>query len=126
MNAGAAIDKLRLALKHGDTSAVEAILAKDAVLYLPGRTGLSGPYRGRAAILGLMGKLATLTGGSFTFNTDRVMGDGDLAVLLGQAACERRDGSRSVPAVLAVTLAAGMVTEIRVFHHDQPSLDDLC
>lgn len=126
METAGPIDTLRLALEQGDSVAAEAVLATDATLYVPGRTGLSGPYRGRAAIMGFLGKLAAVTGGTFSFNTERVISDGCVTVVLGQAACRRLGRSSSTPAVLSVKILAGQVAEIRVFHHDGPGLDGLC
>lgn len=120
------IDTLRLALEQRDSVAAETVLATDATLYVPGRTGLSGPYRGRAVILGFMGKLAAVTGGTFSFSTERVKSDGGVTIVLGHAACRRLGRSRSTPTVLAIKLVAGQVAEIRVFHHDEPGLDGLC
>jgi ketosteroid isomerase-like protein len=120
------IEDLQRALERGGLADAEDGLAEHATLHVPGRTGLAGPYRGRAAILGFVDKLAAVSDGSFRFRAEHVLVDRDLVMVLGHASCRPRAGARHAPVVLALTVATGRVIDIRVFHHDQPSLDELC
>lgn len=54
------------------------------------------------------------------------MNDTDLVALVGHVTRQRPGHRRQTPAVLLVGLHAGHITQIRVFHHDRPDLDDLC
>jgi SnoaL-like domain len=56
-------ERLLEALERGDPGRIIETLAGDAILHVPGRTGLSGPYRGQEAILGFLRKLAQLSSG---------------------------------------------------------------
>jgi hypothetical protein len=93
---------------------------------VPGRTGLSGPYQGQEAILGFLRRLAQLSQGTFRFHGDRVLADGELAIVIGRVGWDRQAGHRTVPAILEVTIQRGEVVQLRVFHDDQPAVDQLC
>ncbi len=117
---------LEAALNAGDTAGVAELLADDAVLFVPGATGLSGPYHGRDAIVGLLEQLAAGAVEGFSFTVERVLADLDLAMILGRATCVRRHERHTAPTVLTVVVRRGRITEIRMFHHDPLGLDRLC
>ncbi len=106
---------LQATIDRGDWFAVEALLADQATLHVPGRSGLSGPYRGPDAIHALLEKLEGLGDGTFGFEPERVVSDRDLTMVLGRFVCGRRDAVRLTPAVLACAISNGRVIEIRVF-----------
>jgi uncharacterized protein len=119
-------ERLLAALERGDPGRVAEALAADAILHVPGRTGLSGPYQGQEAILGLLRRLAQLSQGTFRFHGDRVLTDGELAIVIGRVGWDRQAGHRMVPAILEVTIQREEVVQLRVFHDDQPAVDQLC
>lgn len=113
---------LQATIDRGDWFAVEALLADCATLHVPGRSGLSGPYRGRDAIHALLEKLEGLADGTFGFEPERVVADGDMAMVLGRFVCRHRGAVRLTPAVLACAIGNGRVIEIRVFPDGRPGL----
>jgi uncharacterized protein len=119
-------ERLLAALERGDPARVVETLAADAILHVPGRTGLSGPYQGQEAILGFLRRLAQLSQGTFRFHGDRVLTDGELAIVIGRVGWDRQAGHRAVPAILEVTIQREEVVQLRVFHDDQPAVDQLC
>lgn len=114
---------LQATIDRGDWFAVEALLADRATLHVPGRSGLSGPYRGPDAICALLDKLERLAEGTFGFEPQRVVADRDLAMVLGRFVCRHRGAVRLAPAVLACAVSNGRIIEIRVFPDDHPGLD---
>jgi uncharacterized protein len=119
-------ERLLAALERGDPGRVVETLAADAILHVPGRTGLSGPYQGREAILGFLRRLAQLSRGTFRFHGDRVLADGELAIVIGRVGWDRQARRQTVPAILEVTIQREEVVRLRVFHDDQPAVDQLC
>lgn len=113
---------LQATIDRGDWFAVEALLADRATLHVPGRSGLSGPYRGRDAIHALLEKLEALAGGTFGFEPERVVADRDLAMVLGRFVCRYGGAVRHTSAVLACAMSNGRVIEIRVFPDGHPGL----
>jgi len=119
-------ERLLAALEQGDPGRIAETLAADAILHVPGRTGLSGPYQGQEAILGFLRRLAWLSQGTFRFHGDRVLADGELAIVIGRVCWDRQAGHRTVPAILELTIQREEVVQLRVFHDDQPTVDQLC
>jgi ketosteroid isomerase-like protein len=119
-------EQLLAALERGDPGRIAETLATDAILHVPGRTGLSGPYQGQDAILGFLRRLAQLSRGTFRFHGDRVLADGELAIVIGRVGWDRQAGRQTVPAILEVTIQREEVVRLRVFHDEQPAVDQLC
>lgn len=119
-------EQLLEALERGDPCRIAETLATDAILHVPGRTGLSGPYQGQEAILGFLRRLAQLSQGTFRFHGDRVLADGELAIVVGRVGWDRQARRQTVPAILEVTIQREEVVQLRVFHDDQPVVDRLC
>lgn len=126
MGAHAVAVGLETALNAGDTAGIAGLLADDAALFVPGDTGLSGPYHGRDAIVGLLERLAAGGVEGFSFAAERVLADPDLAMILGRATCVRRHERHTAPTVLTVVVRHGRIIEIRMFHHHPLGLDRLC
>lgn len=120
------VEQLKGALKRGDLGRIPSFLARDATLVVSGGTGLSGPYRGREAIVGFLGKLAQLSRGTFRFRGERLLSDGEVTIVVGHIACDRRDRHRTAPAILEVTVRDEEVVQLRAFHDGQPGIDGLC
>ncbi|MFI6319066.1 nuclear transport factor 2 family protein [Nonomuraea sp. NPDC050556] len=78
--AGACYD----ALAKGDLDHLrDQVFADDVVFHVPGRGALAGEYRGKDAVLGYLGRLAGVTGGTLRYEPEAFMvGDGYVAALL--------------------------------------------
>lgn len=106
---------LRATVERDDWFAVEALLADAATLHVPGRSGLSGPYRGRDAIHALLDKLGALGEGMFGFEPERIAVDRNLTIVLGRFVCRSGTAVQHTPAVLACETSRGQVVDVRVF-----------
>ncbi len=56
------------ALDGRGTDPLAAQLDQRSVLHVPGLSGLSGDYQGREAIVGVLSRMATATGGTLSFD----------------------------------------------------------
>lgn len=112
------VARLQSALERGDLPTARPGSAEDATLHLPGRSGLTGLYHASGAIAAFLAKLTAITEDALRFHTERVLGDGDLVLMLGEFSQRARRGRRA-SAVLAITVRADGITDIRLFHDDQ-------
>ena len=70
------------ALARGDLPEAMSFYTDDAVFHYPGRNPLSGDYRGKDEVLGLLGRAFELTDGSFRPEVhDILVGDDHVAAL---------------------------------------------
>lgn len=78
---GARVREILAGMSRGDYSPFDAYLADDAVYHLTGSHRFSGQYRGREALLGLLGGVASSFDGSgIRYEVDRVLEFGDTVV----------------------------------------------
>lgn len=70
------------AFSKGDMETVAGLFSEDIVWHSPGTSVLSGEYRGKEAVLGLFGKLAEVTGGTFHQDIHTILADDDHVVVL--------------------------------------------
>ena len=90
-----------------------------------GRSGLAGEYHGEEAILGLLERMAQLTGATLQFKPSRVLTTDDQAIVLCGQSSGTRGGKRlDADAVHILSLRGGRVREIWVFHQNQDQVDD--
>lgn len=75
------------AFGRGDMETVRAMWTDDIEWEIPGRSQLSGTYRGPDAIMGFFAKLMDLSGGSFQLDVRDVLASDDhVAVLVSERA----------------------------------------
>ena len=113
------------ALLGKDAPAVEAVLDDASLLHIAGRSGLAGEYHGEEAILGLLKRMEQLTDSTLEFSSSRVLtADDRTIVLCGYSSGTRRGKCLDADAVHILSLRAGRVREIWVFHQNQDQVDD--
>ena len=87
-----------VAFGQGDIPAVLGLFDEDITWHVPGRSPLSGDYRGRDGVLGFFTKAVELSGGTLKVAADEVVADGDRVVVLStgnrRAARQGAVGSR--------------------------------
>ena len=116
--------RLYAALDGRDATAVAAVLDDASVLHLAGASGLAGDYQGGEAIIGLLRRMAELTGGSLRYGAARPVADArGRAVLMGRTSAIRRDRRLDTDVTIAVTVGGGVVREAWVFCLDQAACD---
>ena len=104
-----------------------ATLALDdaAVLHVPGRSGVSGVYQGREAILQFLERMADLTYGTLRFVPTRTFStDDEMLVVCGHASAQRQTRQLDTGTAYVVLLREGSVREMWLAHQDQASFDD--
>jgi len=111
------------ALAGGDIAAAMSFYSDEVLFHYPGRNPLSGEYRGKDQVLGLMGKVMALTKGSFHPEVhDILASDNHVAALVTVRAV--RDG-RAVEwtSVDLFHIRDGKLSEHWVHEVDQDTVD---
>ncbi len=107
-----------------EVPAAAVVLDDASLLHIPGNTGLAGDYQGREAILGLLRRMAELTGGTLQFSPSKVVIEDDQAiVLLGRVSAIRKAKRLDTDVVHVFSLRDGKVREIWIFHQNQDHVD---
>jgi ketosteroid isomerase-like protein len=92
---------------------------------MPGKSGLSGPYQGKEAILELFAYLAQLTNGTLRFTASRVLSErAPVMVVYGRKTATRDDRQLDTDAMHIFSLRDRVVREMWTFHEDQGSMDE--
>ena len=112
------------AFSAGDMATMNDLFADDAVWYVPGTNPMSGPKKGRAAILAFFGELMTGTDGTATVTLQDVIGGEDHTIGLHHNHAERNNKVNDHDAVLVFTIRNGRVAEVKEFHDDTARSDD--
>jgi len=109
--------------KH--VAAVAAYLDDASLLHVSGDSGLAGDYQGRDAILGLLGRMAELTGGTLRCGVSSSMvRSGGTVILQGPVLAAREGRTLETVVKVAVTVAGGHLREIWLNHLGQSAFDD--
>jgi ketosteroid isomerase-like protein len=107
-----------------DLEAIRSAIPEDAVWHFPGRSGaLAGAHVGREAILGLLGRVAALSGGSFRLELEDVLANDTTAVALFRGRAERDGRVLDNPTCLRMRLADGRIRELHEFVWDLFAVD---
>jgi ketosteroid isomerase-like protein len=112
------------ALADGDMDAMRRVLADDVAWHLPGRSLASGSHHGVDQVIGYLGRLMELSGGTFAVDLHDVVGN-DRHVFAAYGITARRDGKALNDRVLVVFhVRDGKVTEGWWAVGDQYLFDD--
>ena len=112
------------AFARGDIPAVLGLLADDVTWHVPGRSPLSGEYKGHNGVLEFFSRCQELSNGTLRVVADEVLADGERVVVLSTVSAERHGQYWSSPEVHAWRLTDGRATEFREFQGDQQSEDE--
>jgi ketosteroid isomerase-like protein len=83
------IQAFNAAFGRSDLGAMQQFFARDLVWHVTGTGPLAGDYQGVAQVMGLVGKLAELTGGSIQHELHDVLHNSDHTVVLATYRAER-------------------------------------
>jgi uncharacterized protein len=112
------------AFAHGDIPAVLDLFDEEITWHVPGRSPLSGDYRGPEGVAGFFTKAMELSGGTLNVAADEVVADGDRVIVLSTVSAQRNGRSLSAPEVHCWRLVDGKAVEFREFQGDQESEDE--
>jgi ketosteroid isomerase-like protein len=112
------------AFARGDIPTVLGMFDEDIAWHVPGRSPLSGDYRGHQEVVGFFTRCMELSAGTLRVELDDLLADGDRLVALTTVSAERGGRSWSSPEVHVWLFADGRAVEFREFQGDQQSEDE--
>ena len=108
----------------GDIPTVLGVVANDITWHVPGRSPLSGDYKGHDGVLDFFGKCIDLSGGTLRISVEEVLAEGERAVVLCTVSAQRNGQSWSAPEVHVWRIAHGKAVEFHEFQGDQQTEDE--
>jgi uncharacterized protein len=111
------------AFSVGDMATLTELLAEDVVWHVPGKGGLSGDKRGRDAVFGYFGELASRSGGTFKVTVHDVIGGEQHTIGLHHDDAERGGMVINHNVVLVTHVTDGRFSEVWEVHEDLASND---
>src|ERR1700751_4879539 len=87
------------AFSRGDIGTVLTVLDPTIHWHIPGRSPLSGDYKGHDEVLGFFATTQQLAEGTFSIKIDDVLADGQLIVVLCTVSAQRHGQQWSSPEV---------------------------
>ena len=112
------------AFAKGDIPTVLGIFAEDIAWHVPGRSPLSGDYRGHEEVVGFFTKAMELSGGSLRVELEEILGGGARIVALTTVSAERHGQAWSSPEVHVWRFQDARAVEFREFQGDQSAEDE--
>lgn len=112
------------AFSSGDLATLKELIAEDAVWHVPGKSSLSGDYRGHDEILGFFGMLMELSNGTFKAELQDVTASDEHAVNLDRLTAKRGEKELNVNLALVVHIQGGKIAEAWDVFYDQYGWDD--
>jgi ketosteroid isomerase-like protein len=112
------------AFARADMPAVQAFFADDIVWHVPGRSPMSGDYKGVQEVLGFLGKSMEETQGTFGLEIHDLLADDEHGVALVVARGQREGKSLEDRQVHVLHLRGGKVTEFWAHPGDQYAIDE--
>jgi len=111
------------ALGRGDVPAAMSFYSDDVVFHYPGANPLSGEYRGKAAVLELLGRVMQMTRGRFRPEVRDILASDDHVAALVTVHAERDDRSAEWKSIDLFHVRDGKLTEHWVHEVDQDAVD---
>lgn len=112
------------AFGRGDIPTVVGLFAEEIAWHVPGRSPLSGDYRGHEGVVGFFSRAMELSGGTLRVEADEIIGDGERVVALTTVSAERNGRSWSSPEVHVWRVRDGRVVEFTEYQGDQQTEDE--
>ncbi|MGH2681897.1 MAG: nuclear transport factor 2 family protein [Actinomycetota bacterium] len=112
------------AFSKADMPAVQEFFAEDLVWHVPGRSQISGDYRGAQEVLGFLGRTMEMTGGTFGLEVHDLLADDEHGVALVLARAQREGKSLEDRQVHVMHLQGGKVVEFWAHPGDQHAVDE--
>jgi ketosteroid isomerase-like protein len=112
------------AFAKADMPAVQAFFADDIVWHVPGRSPMSGDYKGAQEVMGFLGKSMEQTRGTFGLEVHDLLADDEHGVALVVARGQREGKTLEDRQVHVLHLREGKVTEFWAHPGDQYAIDE--
>lgn len=112
------------AFSKGDMDGLRAMFDEDATWHVPGRSPVSGNYKGHSQIFAYFGKLAQLTGGTFKVEMHDCVGNDQHVVGLDRLTATRLGKTLDINLGLVVHVRDGKILEGWDLFSDQYAWDE--
>lgn len=113
------------AFNSGDMDTLREIFSPEIVGHVPGKSSISGDYKGVDEVFGLFGKLVELTAGNYKAEVHDILATDEHAVVLSKTTGSRPDGmTHQANSVEVFHLSDGKVTEFWTLEEDQYRADE--
>jgi ketosteroid isomerase-like protein len=112
------------AFAEADIATVLDTFAPDITWHVPGRSPISGDYKGHDEVLGFFARSMELSGGTLRVVVDEVLADDERVVVLTTVSAERNGSTWSAPEVHVWRVVDGRAVEFREFQGDQQTEDE--
>ncbi len=112
------------AFSEGDLETIDTLFADDIVWHVPGKSSISGDYKGKEEVFGFFGKVTQETGGTFKIDLHDVLANDEHAVVLTKSSAEKDGKSLEGNGVAVYHVTDGKVTEAWQLSEDQYALDE--
>ena len=112
------------ALGRGDIAAVKASMSPEITVHMPGKSPLAGLYSGPDAVVGFLGRMQELAGGTFRAELREVFTNGDQVVAVHHGTGTRGGRQLDADAALLFEVTGGQVTSCTVHQARQDGWDD--
>jgi len=112
------------AFARGDIPTVLGILDPAIIWHIPGRSPLSGDYKGHDEVLGFFATSMERSAGTLRVDVDDIIANGERVVVLSTVSAVRNGRSWSSPEVHVWRVVDGTAVEFREFQGDQQSEDE--
>ncbi len=99
------------AFSTGDMDTLSTLFADDIEWHVPGRSPLSGDYKGKEQVFGFFGKVMELSGGTFSLSLHDILANDTHGVVLHTATGSRNGKNLSARNMDVFHLRDGKVTE---------------
>jgi ketosteroid isomerase-like protein len=110
---------------HADSEAVEALLSDEIVWHVPGRSAISGEYRGREEVLEYFARRRDFAHDSFRVEIRHVLADEEYVMQLAGGRAEIRGERREWETVGVYRIRDGRIAECWLLPFDQYAFDEI-
>lgn len=112
------------AFDRADLETIQNTFAEDVLLHVPGRSPISGDYKGKDEVLGFLGQVVSLSEGTFKIQPHDILGNDNHVVVLSRATAQRPGKTLDVPNFEVYHLRDGKITEAWFFSGDVYAEDE--
>ncbi len=104
--------------ESSDLDLLGTVMAQDVVWHEPGRSSLSGDYKGPEAVLGFLRRLKEQSGGTFNIEILEVVSQPERAVVFQRETAKREGNVLDVIAAVDFEIHHSKITEVTVYQAD--------
>jgi hypothetical protein len=112
------------AFAEADIPTVLETFAADITWHVPGRSPISGDYKGHDDVLAFFARSIELSEGTLRVDVDEVLADDERVVVLATVSAQRNGSTWSAPEVHVWRVIDGRAVEFREFQGDQQTEDE--